>query len=100
MRGWDVGVAADPDDACNEVLRFDWDAAFVDPDPPRPAWTDGLAAIRRLRPSLPIVLATGFARHEAEIAPLAELCQRVMVKPLDAWEIVDVLCALAGRETR
>ncbi len=96
MGGWGVGLAADPEEAWQEVGRFDWDAAVIDPDPVGPWWADGLRRIRTSRPALPILLATAFAVHEIEIAPLVALATRVMVKPVDAREMAAVLRALVA----
>jgi signal transduction histidine kinase/ActR/RegA family two-component response regulator len=86
--GYSTLAVADGNEACAAVRTEHFDLAFLDVVMPGPTCHDLVARLRAIRPSLRILLSSGYAA-EAEILRLAhEECSGLLVKPFAFAELM------------
>lgn len=94
-RGYRVSGFTDPHEA-TAALRADpdaYDLVVTDYNMPGYCGVDLVREARRIRPSLPVALASGYITTEIELAALAEGAKALIHKPND----VEELCATVHR---
>ncbi len=94
-RGYRVSGFTDPHEA-TAALRADpdaYDLVVTDYNMPGYCGVDLVREARRIRPSLPVALASGYITAEIELAALAEGAKALIHKPND----VEELCATVHR---
>jgi signal transduction histidine kinase/ActR/RegA family two-component response regulator len=86
--GYSTLAVADGNEACAAVSREHFDLAFLDVVMPGPSCHDLVGRLRAIRPTLRLLLSSGYAA-EAEILRLAhERCSGLLVKPFAFAELM------------
>jgi signal transduction histidine kinase/CheY-like chemotaxis protein len=86
--GYSTLAVADGEEACAAVKTGHFDLAFLDVVMPGPTCHDLVARLRAIRPTLRLLLSSGYAA-EAEILRLAhEQCSGLLVKPFAFAELM------------
>jgi signal transduction histidine kinase/ActR/RegA family two-component response regulator len=86
--GYSTLAVADGDEACAAARTEHFDLAFLDVVMPGPTCHDLVARLRAIRPTLRLLLSSGYAA-EAEILRLAhEQCSGLLVKPFAFAELM------------
>jgi signal transduction histidine kinase/ActR/RegA family two-component response regulator len=86
--GYSTLAVADGDEACAAVQREPFDLAFLDVVMPGPTCQDLVARLRAIRPTLRVLLSSGYAA-DAEVLRLAhEQCSGLLVKPFAFAELM------------
>ena len=86
--GYSTLAVADGDEACAAARTEHFDLAFLDVVMPGPTCHDLVARLRAIRPTLRLLLSSGYAA-EAEVLRLAhEQCSGLLVKPFAFAELM------------
>lgn len=99
--GYQVDTANDGLDAVERVEATPdaWDLIVMDGNMPRMSGHDAALRIRELRPTLPIVLATGYFDASAKALAAKEVFSAVLAKPYDTASLSKAVAAtLAHRD--
>ena len=93
--GHNVTAFEDGDSSRDRDLVMQADVLVTDLDMPRIDGATAIRNVRRLRPSLPILVITGVDAREAEIPPLVNA---VLTKPFSEEDLVRVVQELLDRK--
>ncbi|WP_437935766.1 response regulator [Sorangium sp. So ce341] len=97
LEGYEVATAESGEAAVQKAQREPFDLAITDLRMPGMGGDETVAALRRLNPSLPIIVVTGYASDESVVRCSKEGAFRIVSKPvqLDALLLL-VQAALSG----
>jgi CheY-like chemotaxis protein len=96
--GYDVGAAADSDEAFALMSRTRFDLVVSDLRLPGLRGCDFAERVRRIDPTLPVIMLTGSSPDDAELRRVREAGIAVLLKPIQLPQLQTAVGqALAGR---
>ncbi len=94
--GYEVDSAADGADAVRKCATQEYDVVTMDLEMPRMNGVEAIAAIRNLRPTVPILVLTGFLGRADEA--LKNGATKILAKPLSLRRLEEEVRALLDGE--
>ena len=94
--GYEVDTCLDPFEAVSMVQQYDYHLAILDYQMPGMNGVELYHQIRALRPDLPAIFETAYARIDVVFAAIEGGVRRVLPKPINFQELRPVVEELAG----
>jgi DNA-binding response OmpR family regulator len=94
---YDVTHTADPAVALRLAMTEPWNLVLTDADLPGLTCLDLLHALRRIAPETPIVVMTAHQHSETTAAPLRQLADEFLQKPVPIAQLLAMVTSLVSR---
>jgi DNA-binding NtrC family response regulator len=89
--GYEVATAESGEAAVEQAKREAFDLAITDLRMPGMGGDETVAALKRINPSLPVIVVTGFASDEAAVRCSKEGAFRIISKPVQLEDLLRLM---------